>query len=136
MNKLLVFLFLTLLFFAKSYGQSGRGGYGITVEITKAKKDSNIYSEVKVIQASPGVDSSWLRFVERNIKTIEVDKQAKEGKYIVTVKFIVSKDGSLSDIQCATDPGFSMCMEMLRIIKKSKNWTPGVPVEARVYRRR
>jgi len=42
------------------------------------------------------------------------------------VKFVVSKDGSLSDITCENDPGFGICDEAKRVIKKTKAWTPAI----------
>ena len=88
------------------------------------------------MSAFTGADSSWAQWVENNLnRTIQVDKRAKKGKYIVAVKFIVAKDGSLSDIQCENDPGFGMCREVLRVIKRSKNWTPAEPGQVREYRR-
>ena len=49
-----------------------------------------------------------------------------EFKYTVVIKFVVSKDGSLSDIACENDPGFGMCGEAIRVIEKTKNWTPAI----------
>jgi hypothetical protein len=125
MNKLLLFFFLSALFFSKSYSQPvTTGPHGIIVEITKEKRNHKISFKVEITSAFPDVDSSWMRFVERNVRsTIVLDKRVKKGKYIVAVKFTVAKDGSLSDIGCEKDPGFGMCREVLRVIKKSKNWT-------------
>lgn len=128
MNKLLLLFFLPALCFTKSYGQTvAKNYYGrIVVEITKEKNPKKIYTKMEIISPFPGGDSSWLRSVENNLnRTIQVDRRAKKGKYIVTVKFIVAKDGTLSDMQCENDPGFGMCQEVLRVIKKSKkNWVP------------
>jgi periplasmic protein TonB len=55
-----------------------------------------------------------------------MDYGATGGKYTVIVKFVVSKDGSLSDVKCENDPGFGMCEEAIRVIKKTKNWTPAI----------
>lgn len=136
MNKLLFFFFFPTLCFAKSYGQTvTTGPHGVIVEITKEKRNHKISFKVEITSAFPDVDSSWIRFVERNVSsTIELDKRVKKGKYIVAVKFIVTKDGSLSNISCENDPGFGMCREVLRVIKKSKNWTPAERVEASLYR--
>ena len=138
MTKLFLFLFLPWLCFAKSYGQTvAKNYYGrIVVEITKEKNPKKIYAKVENMSAFTGADSSWAQWVENNLnRTIQVDKRAKKGKYIVAVKFIVAKDGSLSDIQCENDPGFGMCREVLRVIKRSKNWTPAEPGQVREYRR-
>jgi periplasmic protein TonB len=136
MNKLFLFIFLPALCFTKSYGQSVTAPNRIVVEITKEKNPKKIYAKVENMSAFHGTDSSWAQWVEKNLnRTIQVDKRAKRGKYIVAVKFIVAKDGSLSDIQCENDPGFGMCGEVLRVIKRSKNWTPAEPGQVRDYRR-
>jgi periplasmic protein TonB len=141
LNKLLLFFFLTTPCFARSYGQTVTGNYSygrIVVAITKEENPENIYATVENKSAFPAADSSWVRSLEKNInRTIQLDKGVKEGKYIVAVKFIVAKDGTLSDIQCENDPGFGMCGEVIRVIKKSKNWVPAQQNgrQVREYRR-
>uniref|UniRef100_UPI003526AB95 energy transducer TonB n=1 Tax=Salmonella enterica TaxID=28901 RepID=UPI003526AB95 len=54
------------------------------------------------------------------------DNGAGEGTYTVIVKFVVSKDGSLSQIECESDPGFGICQEATRVIKRTKSWTPAI----------
>ena len=64
-----------------------------------------------------------------------VDKNAPNGTYTVYVKFVVRKDGSLTDIYCENYPGYGVCEEGMRVIKKSRKWNPGLvngqPVDAR-----
>jgi hypothetical protein len=137
MNKLLLFFFLPALFFVKSYGQTVIKGYGrIVVTITKERNPKRIYAKVEITSAFPGGDSSWLRSVEKNInQSIQARKRLKKGKYIVPVKFIVDKDGTLFEILCEKDPGSGMCEEVLHVLKKTKKWTPAEPGQVREYRR-
>ena len=105
---------------AKSYGQGGR----IVIEITKEKH--KIYT-IKVIQwVNPHADSSWVPSIEKDLnRSIPVDKlakNAKKGKYIVSAKFFVDKDGNIVDIECENDPGFGMGAEVVRELKKSHKW--------------
>ena len=118
---------LCLICGAKSYGQTNSQNYygRIEVEFTKEKRPKKFYANVKIKYATSGVDSSWMKYVERNInQSIGDSKRVKKGKYIVSVKFIISKDGGLSDIACENDPGFGLCKEVLRVLKRSKNWAP------------
>ena len=120
-------LFLCLICFAKSYGQTvAKNYYGrIVVEFTKEKRPKKFYAKVEIMSAFPGGDSAWIKSIEKNInESIGVGKGVKKGKYIVSVKFILSKDGSLSDIACEKNPGFGMCENVLRVLKKSKKWIP------------
>lgn len=137
MNKLFLFIFLPALCFTKSYGQTdAKNYYGrIVVAITKEKNPKKIYTKVEITAAFPGGDSSWVRSVEKNInQSIQARKRLKKGKYIVPVKFIADKDGNLFEILCEKDPGFGMCEEVLRVLKKTKKWTPAAPGQVRKYR--
>jgi periplasmic protein TonB len=63
--------------------------------------------------------------LQRNLDASKVmGKGVKKGKYIVVVKYLFSKDGSISDIGCVNDPGYGLCLEVIRVMKKTKNWTP------------
>ena len=127
---------LTLLCFicsAKNYGQIGsKNHYGrIEVEFTKEKRAKKIDIKVEIRSTFPGGDSAWVKSIEKSInEAMGVSKRVKKGKYIVAVKFIITKDGSLVEVQCENDPGFGMCQAAIRAVKKSKNWTP-VPAEGR-----
>ena len=75
----------------------------------------------------PGGEAAWRDYLRKTLNAeTPVDNGATAGKYTVIVKFVVSKDGSLSDIKCENDPGFGMCEEAVRVIKKTKNWTPAI----------
>jgi hypothetical protein len=124
MKKFLLPLFC-FAFITKTYSQSTtKNNYGrVVVEIIKKKRRLPPAIEVKV--DCPVADSSWVRWVDKNIKlSITEGKRMKKGKYTVAARFIISRDGSLSDISCENDPGFELCNEVIRVIKKSKNWTP------------
>jgi hypothetical protein len=112
---------------AKNYAQRvPQNYYGrIEVEFTKEKRSKNIFTKVEIKSAFPGGDSAWVKSVEKNInQSIGVDKRVKKGKYIVSVKFILSKNGEISDIACENDPGFGMCGEVIRVLMKNKKWGP------------
>jgi len=118
-NFLLTLLCLTCI--TKSYGDVAKSYGDIVVEITNEK--GNISTKVEVKSAFYVEDSSWVQSIEKNItKSIRVGKRVKKGKYIVTVKFILTKDGTLSDILCKNDPGFGMCDKVVSAIKKSQKW--------------
>jgi hypothetical protein len=117
---------LCFICIAKSYSQTATRSYGkIVVEITKEKKPKKIYTKVEIKSAFTGGDSSWMQSIEKRLnQSIQLDRGAKKGKYFVSVQFVVNKDSSLSDIRCLNDPGFGMCREVLRVIKKSQPWRP------------
>ena len=95
------------------------------VEVKKDDDENKIFNKVEVEAAFPGGDAAWRSYLQKNLNgSVPVDNGAGEGSYTVVVKFVVSKDGSLSDVSCESDPGFGMCQEAIRVIKKTKNWTP------------
>ena len=97
------------------------------VEVKKEDDENKIFTKVEVDAAFPGGDAAWTNFLQKNLNAdVPVENGANEGKYTVIVKFVVSKDGSLSDINCESDPGHGMCAEAIRVIKKTRNWTPAV----------
>jgi periplasmic protein TonB len=102
---------------------------GSTVAVVPQKEDDEgkIFTKVEVEAGFPGGDAAWRNYLQKNLNTeVPADNGAGEGTYTVIVKFVVSKDGSLSQIECETDPGFGVCQEAIRVIKRTKNWTPAI----------
>jgi hypothetical protein len=138
--KIFRLLLVCLLCVSKSYGQKvAEYHFGrIVVEFTKEKRSEKIYAKVEITSAFPGGDSAWIKSLEKNINQSNgVDKRVKKGKYIASVKFVISKDGSLSDIACENDPGSGMCEEVIRVLMKTKKWVPAEQrgKEVREYRK-
>jgi hypothetical protein len=128
-------LILVVLFFKESFGQSNAIRYAkIEVEISKEKRPKKIYAKLKILVPFEGGDSLWVSSFENNINHgIEFDNGAKPGKYLVLANFIMSKDGTISDVICLKDPGYGMGEEVVRVLKKGVvKWKPasfhGLPV--------
>jgi periplasmic protein TonB len=99
-------------------------GTGIIETPKKDDEEGKIFTSVQVEAA---YDGDWNNFIKRNLNpNVPADNGAEEGTYTVIVKFVVSKDGSLSDITCENDPGYGICEEAKRVIKKTKNWVPAI----------
>ena len=97
------------------------------VEVKKDDDENRIFNKVEVEAAFPGGDAAWRNYLQKNLNPdVPVENGASEGTYTVIVKFVVSKDGSLSDVSCESDPGHGMCAEAIRVIKKTRNWTPAI----------
>ena len=124
--KYLLFALTFVLFIAKSNGQTGSNIYGrITVIVTKDKKVKKISSRVEKTSVFPRKDSSWIKNLENILNSaIPYRKVRYRKKYIASVRFIVTKDGNISDIICETDPGIGICEEIVRYLKKSSLWLP------------
>ena len=110
--KLFVLALVNFIFINKVCSQTF-----IEIEIGSKRKVTKV--DVKGTFADG--DTAWKKFIVEKLNTsIFIDKGAKRGKYTVIVYFIVTKDGSLSDIRCENDPGYGMCEESVRVIKRSK----------------
>lgn len=47
-------------------------------------------------------------------------------KGTIYISFVVEKDGTLTDIKCIRDIGFDTGKEAIRVLKTSRNWSPGM----------
>lgn len=78
---------------------------------------------------------NWEKFLLRNLRPeAPADNGAPVGRYTVIIQFVVSLDGTVSDIKPLTKLGYGLEEEAVRVIKKSENWEPaiqnGYPVKA------
>lgn len=108
------------------YGQNKL--YKVVVEVKKVNRKKNIITKVEVsgVSGASTEDTAMQSYIEKNFNASKaLGKHAKKGKYIVAVKYIISKDGIISDVKCANDPGYETCGELLRIIKRKTKWLPG-----------
>jgi hypothetical protein len=100
--------------------------------------NKTVFSKVDVEASFPGGDNAWKTYLQKNLRPdIPQENGAPLGFYTVIVKFVVGADGNLADIQSATNWGYGMEKEVIRIIQNSGKWLPamqnGRPVNA--YRR-
>jgi len=99
-------------------------GTGAVQVLDKPDDQDKIFLKV---EKEAAFDGDWNSFLKRNLDPeTPANNDAPEGTYTVIVKFVVSKDGSLSNIECEADPGYGICKEAIRVIKKTKNWIPAV----------
>jgi protein TonB len=115
--------------------QAGATDNGITAppvqdagtQVVAPPDDNQIFTKVEKEAEFPGGDAGWHRYVEKNLNpNVAVDNGAPEGTYRVVVKFVVSKDGSISDVEAQTNFGYGMEEEAVRVIKRGPKWTPGL----------
>ena len=97
------------------------------VEAPKSDDEDKIFTKVENEAAFPGGEAAWRRYLEKNLNaSTPVDNGAPEGTYQVIVRFIVSKDGSISDVQAESKHGYGMEDEAVKIIKKGPKWQPAL----------
>lgn len=99
------------------------GGTGI-IETKPEPKEEQILS---IVEIDAKYEGNWKAFLENNLNgNVPVDNGAPAGRYSVMVKFVVDKEGKLSDIIALTNHGYGMEEEAIRVIKKSKTWEPAI----------
>jgi len=95
--------------------------------ISSNNDDFKIYTKVEIEAEFPGGRNGWTRFLTNNLDSeVPGSNGANPGQYTVIVRFIVAKDGSVSDVQAETSHGYGMEQESVRAIKKSGRWTPAL----------
>jgi protein TonB len=96
--------------------------------IEEKKEDENqIFEKVEIEASFKGGESAWRKYLERNLNpNAPVDNGAPEGTYTVYVQFVVSKDGSISDVRALTNHGYGMEAEAIKVIRKGPAWVPAV----------
>ncbi|HEY0039359.1 MAG TPA: M56 family metallopeptidase [Flavisolibacter sp.] len=79
---------------------------------------------------TPTVDrDEWRAFLEKyTISFIEeaTSKGMPEGKYTIMVKFLVEKDGTLSNFSILNDPGYGLGSKVLEMMKHAPRWKPAI----------
>jgi periplasmic protein TonB len=96
-------------------------------EKTVKMDDEELFQKVEIESEFPGNQDSWRNFLSKNLNADVPSKNgAKAGVYKVTVRFVVNKDGSLSDFVLENNPGFGTGEEVIRLLKTSPKWKPGL----------
>jgi protein TonB len=80
---------------------------------------------VETIDVDAKYPGDWKRFLEKNLNPeVPVQNEAPSGRYSVVIRFVVDRDGNVSDIVALTEHGYGMEQEAIRVIKKATKWEP------------
>jgi protein TonB len=97
------------------------------IEAPKSDEEDKVFTKVENEAEFPGGNAAWARYVQKNLDGFNpADEGAPPGKYNVIVRFIVSKDGSISDVQSETKFGYGMEEKAINCIKKGPKWKPAL----------
>ena len=96
--------------------------------VVEAPKDNTDYdktfTKVEIESDYPGGPAAWLRYLTKNLNYPE-EAQNNEIQGQVVVKFIVDKEGNVSDVEAISGPN-ELRDEAVRVIKKSGQWNAAV----------
>jgi TonB family protein len=83
-----------------------------------------IYDHVEQMPSFPGGDKALYKWFETNLKYPDASiKDSIQGR--VVVRFVVRKDGSISDVEILRSLDPSCDKEAVRVIKNMPKWIPG-----------
>jgi protein TonB len=95
------------------------------VEAPKEDPDQ-VFTKVE-IEAT--VDSKqWRRHLESQLQRYIEDAASQgmaPGQYTVQVRFLVERDGSITDVQALNDPGYGLGKGAKDVVTKGPKWSPG-----------
>ena len=70
----------------------------------------------------------WRRHLESQLQRYIEDaanQGMNPGQYTVQVRFLVERDGSITDVQSLNDPGYGLGKGAVDVVKKGPKWSPG-----------
>ena len=102
--------------------------------VFKLPKDETVETDCEDIKPTfryelkpdfPGGKQALMKYLEENLKYSKVQHENSIEKEVVT-RFIVHKDGSISDINIVKGFDTSINTEAVRVISNMPNWEPGI----------
>lgn len=115
--KLILFLLIIVMGSVNTFAQDVPE---VLPEKTEYDAD-HIYEQSDTKPDFPGGIKKFYEFVGKNYRVPKDDNL--KGK--VVVKFVIEKDGSLSNMKIVRDIGSGTGKEVIRVLKKSPKWIPG-----------
>ncbi len=116
-RQLRIMIMIAMIFISgKSGAQNGHN------KAEFKEKDIYVLAEVEKSPEFPGGMTEFYKFIGKNFKIpLEARKNNIEGK--VYMRFVIEKDGSLSDVTTLKDLGYGIGNEAIRVLKLSPKWT-------------
>ena len=98
--------------------------FSFMTSTAQTKKNDMVFDVVEVMPQFPGGQIAMLQYIMKNIKYPEqAMKEGIQGR--VAVRFIVEKDGSISDVKPILSVHPLLNKEAVRVVKSMPKWTPG-----------
>lgn len=89
-----------------------------------AEDEDKVFTKVEIEASFPGGDGGWARYVKKAIEA-NIDELTEAGESgTCRVRFIVSKDGTVSSVEALTMKGSKLAEIAVNAIRKGPHWTP------------
>ncbi|MDE1192310.1 MAG: energy transducer TonB [Arachidicoccus sp.] len=108
----------------KGIGGTGKGPGGTG----KSDYDGE-FTSVQVEASFPGGPDAWQKYLKANLRqNTPSDNGAPPGQYAVVVSFLVSKDGTISEVKAINPPSpdYGTADEAVRVIQRGPKWNPAI----------
>ena len=90
------------------------------------ESELKVFEKLEIEATFPGGNDAYKAFLQKNLDTTIPKKNgAPAGTYFVNVRFLVLKDGSITDVRALNTPGYGMEKEAVRVIIASNKWNAG-----------
>ena len=98
--------------------------FSFMTSTAQTKKNDMVFDVVEVMPQFPGGQIAMLKYIMENMKYPEqAMKEGIQGR--VAVRFIVEKDGSISDVKPILSVHPLLDKEAVRVVKSMPKWSPG-----------
>lgn len=98
--------------------------FSFMTSTAQTKKNDMVFDVVEVMPQFPGGQIAMLKYIMENMKYPEqAMKEGIQGR--VAVRFIVEKDGSISDVKPILSVHPLLNKEAVRVVKSMPKWSPG-----------
>ena len=97
----------------------------VAAPVEKKEDPDRIFTKVEIEASFPGGPSAWQRYVTRAIMA-EQDEFGDDDFGTCVVKFIVDRNGTVSDVQATTMKGTKLAEVAVNAIRKGPKWTPAI----------
>lgn len=99
---------------------------GLTIAAAPVVKKTDVETprlSAEIMPSYPGGIEALKRFLERNLNN---PQDLEDGQVVsVKIRFIVGYDGKLKGFETVEDGGDAFNKEVIRVLKKMKDWNPG-----------
>ena len=96
------------------------------VNLSDISQDTSAFTKVDVVASTD--HEEWRKHLTTSLYTVidSAAKVLKSGRYTVHVRFIVEKDGRITNVKPLNDPGFGIGKLVADVILQGPKWKPGL----------
>ena len=122
-NLYILVIFLGISSFSNA--QVGKDSANVAIKDSSSNDDDKIFVKVEQEADFPGGIPAWRQYLITNLDAdTPIKHKAKNGTYMVIIRFIVNKSGVISNVVAETNFGHGMEAEAIRVIKNGPKWIP------------